>query len=489
MYKKYVLLKRILESNMGEDFEFYSEEELSALIERFQSMMEANQSFFFDIDELDAIIDHYFESGNLELLNKALHYSLEQYPGNYEFLLKKAQYYALADQPEKGLALLDELGNIGDSDFYMTKGSLLSQLQHYREAIEEFTHALNQNHDLTEVYSNIAFEYENLEQYDKALEYLVKVLELDPDNDQTLSEIGLCYEMADRSREAIDFFLSYIDEHPYSKGAWFNLAISYNSVGENEKAIDAYEYVLAIDEEYASAWFNIANIYFSMGKLNEAIVHYKETINRETPDVVSFYFLAEAYEQNEMYDDALVNYKEALKINSGFIEAYLGLSRTYFKLGDLESAYEQLVKSSMVEEPMPLLWNLRAVRLHEQGYGQLARYLINHLITMHPSEPAFYINQALLNIFDNDYSEAIKAVAEGLEKATQDNHKALLYYFKGMFELLNENTETGLRDFEFALLLDKSEFDNPLLQSELQGVDLKVLDDLLLRYNLRKEDK
>ncbi len=191
---------------MGEEFEYYSEEVIKEMILRFQKMTELNQSLFFDIDELAAIIDHYFENGNLEMLKNALQYSLEQYPGNYEFLLKKAQYYALSDQPEKGLELLDDLGNIGDSDFYMTKGSLLSQLQQYREAIEEFTHALNQNHDLTEVYSNIAFEYENLEQYDKALEYLVKVIELDPENDNSHSEIGLCYEMADRSEDAIIFF-------------------------------------------------------------------------------------------------------------------------------------------------------------------------------------------------------------------------------------------------------------------------------------------
>ncbi|MDA3905291.1 MAG: tetratricopeptide repeat protein, partial [Bacteroidales bacterium] len=325
---------------MGEEFEYYSEEILKEMIDRFQGMLELGKSLFFDIDELSAIIDHYFESGSLETLKKAIQYSLEQYPGNYEFLLKKAQYYAMSDQPEKGLELLDDLGNIGDSDFYMTKGSILSQLEQYREAIEEFTHALNQNHDLTEVYSNIAFEYENLEQYDKALEYLSKVLALEPDNDQTLSEIGLCYEMANRSEDAVVFFNNFINDYPYSKGAWFNLAISYNSLGESEKAIDAYEFVLAIDEEYASAWFNIANIYFSMGNYDKAITHYTETINKEDPDVVSFYFLAEAFEHNEMLDDALKNYKKAVAINASFIEAFLGMSRTYFKLGDLESAYE-----------------------------------------------------------------------------------------------------------------------------------------------------
>lgn len=478
----------VLERLMGEEFEFYSEEILKEMIERFQVMLKTEESLFFDIDELSAIIDHYFESGDMILLKKALYYSLEQYPGNYEFLLKKAQYYALSNQPEKGLDLLDDLGNIGDSDFYMTKGSLLSQLQHYREAIEEFTHALNQNHDLIEVYSNIAFEYENLEQYDKAIDFLIKVLDLEPDNDQTLSEIGLCYEMADRSKEAIIFFDKFIDNYPYSKGAWFNLAISYNSVGESKKAIEAYEYVLAIDEEYASAWFNIANIYFSLGDFDQAIVHYSETINREDPDVVSYYFLGEAYEQNEMLDDALKNYKKAVAVNTGFIEAYLGLARTYFKLGDLESAYENLIKATVIEEPMPLFWNLRAVRLHEQGYGQLARFLTNHLIKMNPEDPTYYINKALLSVFDNDYSEALDTILNGLDKTKKDNQKALLYYFKGMFKLLAGDEQEGLSDFEFAILLDKKEYNNPLLQSELGVIDNAAFETLLAQYNLKKNN-
>lgn len=469
---------------MGEEFEFYSEEILKEIIQRFKKVLKNEESLFFDIDELSAVIDYYFENGNLKVLKKALHYALEQYPGNYEFLLKKAQYYALSDQPEKGLELLDDLGNIGDSDFYMTKGSLLSQLQHYREAIEEFTHALNQNHDLTEVYSNIAFEYENLEQYDKALDYLKKVLDLEPDNDQTLSEIGLCYEMADRSRDAIEFFNQFIDENPYSKGAWFNLAISYNSLANHKKAIEAYEFVLAIDEDYASAWFNIANIYFSIGNYDQAIVYYTETINKEDPDVISYYFLGEAYEQNEMFEDALKNYKQAVAINQGFIEALLGLARTYFKLGDMESAYEQVIKATIIDEPMPLFWNLRAVRLHEQGYGQLARFLTNHLIKTSPENSVYYVNKALLIIFENDYSEAISTIEVGIEKSTKDNQKALLYYFKGLFQLLAGNEEEGISDFEFALLLDKNEFSNPLLQSELSSIDLPMLDELLRRYEL-----
>lgn len=472
---------------MSEDFEYYSDEIIKDMIERFQSMLEKGKTLFFDIDELSAIIDFYFDIGDLDLLEKALHYSLDQYPGNYEFLLKKAQYYALSEEPEKGLELLDELGNIGDSDFYMTKGSLLSQLQHYREAIEEFTHALNQNHDLTEVYSNIAFEYENLEQYDKALEYLSNVLELDPESDQTLSEIGLCYEMAERSEEAITFFNKFIDDYPYSKGAWFNLAISYNSLGENEKAINAYEYVLAIDEHYASAWFNIANIYFSMGNFDQAILHYKETITKEDPDVVSFYFLAEAYEQSENLEDALFYYKKAVAINASFIEAYIGMARTYYKFGDLESAYRNLINATIIDEPMPLFWNLRSVRLNEQGYGQLARYLTNHLIQIHPEESAYYVNLALLSISDNDYSQSIQAILNGLEKAQKDNQKALLYYFKGLFHLLSGNEEEGLSDFEFALLLNKEEFNNPLFQSEIQGLNNSAFDELLKRYNLHKD--
>ena len=61
-----------LEKDMGEEFEFYSEEIIKEMIDRFQKMLETGKSLFFDIDALSAIIDHYFESGDLDLLKKAL---------------------------------------------------------------------------------------------------------------------------------------------------------------------------------------------------------------------------------------------------------------------------------------------------------------------------------------------------------------------------------------------------------------------------------
>ncbi len=224
-----------------------------------------------------------------------------------------------------------------------------------------------------------------------------------------------------------------------------------------------------------------------MGNYAKAITYYKETIKKEEADVVSYYFLAEALEHSEMLDDALKNYKKAVSINDSFIEAYLGLARTYFKFGDLESAYENLVKATLITEPIPLFWNLRSIRLQEQGYGQLARFLTNHLIKTNPEESTYYINKALLNVVEDDYSEALKEIKKGLNKTQNDGQKALLFYFKGLFEMLEGNEEDGLTDFEFAILLDKTEFNNPLLQGELELFNNKAFEDLLIRHNLNKD--
>jgi tetratricopeptide (TPR) repeat protein len=136
---------------------------------------------------------------------------------------------------------------------------------------------------------------------------------------------------------------------------------------------------------------------------------------------------------------------------------------------------------------MPLFWNIRAVRLNEQGYGQLARFLTNHLIKINPEESIYYVNLALLNVIEDDYTEAINVILTGLDKTTKDNQKALLYYFKGMFHLLEGNEKDGIGDFEFAILLDKTEYNNPLLQSELSSLRNSALDELLLRYNMQKD--
>lgn len=469
---------------MNEDFDQFSEEELKELKDRFFQMQNTGNTMYFDVDEYEGLIEYFFENDETENVEVILKHALEQHPGNDEFLLKKAQLFALNGQDEQGLKILDDISSLAtDHDYYMIRGTLLSNLQKYREAIEEYTKALHQGEDLEEVYSNIAFEYENLEQFDKAVEFLIKVLEINPDNEAALNEIGICYEMSNQSEKSVVFFNQFIDKNPYSRSAWFNLAIALNSLGKNKKAINAYEYSLAIDENQASALFNIANIYASMDQHERAIEYYEQTLSKETPDAITYYYMGESFEKMDHFDEAVKSYGSSFHINNGFHEALIGMARCHFSIGEEKKAFEYIAEAVQLDEPFPLFWSIRSLKLDEQGFFKLAYIAVQELIKTHPEEPIFAVNLAML-MSNHDMNHSIQILNDALIRYSKSENLASILFLKGLYQIQMGKIKLGLRNFEKGIMLNKNDFENPLIQGELSSIGNKELMKLIKKHKL-----
>lgn len=471
---------------MEENFDHYSSEEFETLKNRFFKMKENGLSLYLDADDYEILIDYFFEESDKTNIEIALDYALEQHPGNYDFLLKKAHLYALYGKDEQGLKLLDTISSYTeDSEYFMIRGIILSNLQKYREAIEEYTKAINDGQDLEEIYSNIAFEYENLEQFDKAIDYLNKVLDINYKNEAAINEVGICYEMSSNSEASIKYFNRFIDKHPYSRSAWFNLAIAYNSIGKNKKAINSYEFSLAIDPKQANALFNIANIYAGMEQHQKAIEYYKETIEIEDDDAITFYYMGESYEKQHLFDDALKAYQKSYDINDEFHEAQLGISRCYFVIGDEERAFIAINKVVNIDEPFPLFWSIRALKLEELGFSKLAHFAIFKLIKRNPMEPIYLAILASLTS-RHDLLKAIEILKDTLVKFKDSEKRAIILYLLGVYQIKTNKLELGLNTFEEAIILDKEDFLNPLVQAELNDYSQPELTNLIKEYHLTK---
>ncbi|HPM92618.1 MAG TPA: tetratricopeptide repeat protein, partial [Bacteroidales bacterium] len=225
---------------MESSFE-HNETDLKALLERFEEMVRSDGAYFFDVEDLEDIVDYYLDNQNLVKAKKAIDLAEAQHPGSTVFQLKKARYLILSEKTGKAISLLEEIEKIDPTnpDIYMLKGSILSRLKKYDEAIGEYHRALFYSGDSEDIYNSIAFEYENAGNYDKAAEYLVRILEINPDNEAVIFELSFCYEITDNLEGAVDFLTQFLDRYPYNKIAWFNLGIAYNNLELFERAIEA----------------------------------------------------------------------------------------------------------------------------------------------------------------------------------------------------------------------------------------------------------
>ncbi|MFL5754346.1 MAG: tetratricopeptide repeat protein [Bacteroidia bacterium] len=233
-------------------------EEFAELIERFENMINTGSPAFFDSEELEDIIEHYFATNRLDMAKSAIEKALDQYPYSAAFKISKAQYLSANHNTLEALNILNQLEHIEPSnpDLYLTRAYIYSQSGLSEQAIENYKMALKYSDDKDEIYMALGVEFMNQEKSDDAIFYLKKALQFNPGNDLALSELALCFEIAGKSQESIDFFTKFIDDNPYNQFAWFNMGVSYSRIGDHEKAIDAYDYAIAINDKFSSAYFN-----------------------------------------------------------------------------------------------------------------------------------------------------------------------------------------------------------------------------------------
>ena len=267
---------------MKDNFPDNSSEEnnINELIKRFEEMLLQDEAYYFESDQLEEIIEYYFNAGNPVNLKKAIDFALERYPFVADFKIARAQFLAYNQNTQEALKLLNdvELMEPSNPDIYTTRGYIYSQMGLSEQAIENYKTALNYSEQPDEVMIALGVEFLSQEKYLDAIYYLKKAVNFNPENDYALSELFI-----------------------------------------------AYDYALTINEKFASAYFNKANALASLNRFNEAIDVYKETFDHEEPDSIAYYYIGECYEQLNEYDTALLYYNKCIKKNPGFADSWLAI--------------------------------------------------------------------------------------------------------------------------------------------------------------------
>ena len=95
---------------MNEEGRAYRDElTLKSLVRKFEDMVEQGDQAFFDVDELEGLIEHYLEHKSQRKAQSVLRYACQLYPGNLTLKLRQSQIWVAIGQPVKAVPLLKEL--------------------------------------------------------------------------------------------------------------------------------------------------------------------------------------------------------------------------------------------------------------------------------------------------------------------------------------------------------------------------------------------
>ena len=313
---------------MGRKLSFSVDDESNDTVKRYEQFLSGTATGYFDVEELENIVEYYLRHGRTKECAKALKLGLQLHPNNNALKTKRAKIYLATGDNKKAFRLLDSLTETTDYEVILLKIEVLTKLGRMKEARALSDNlVINESDDLDNVCLDIAYIYLGQAEYSLALGLLEKGDLFNPNNTELLYELAFCYEQNENFENAIAVNIRIIDIDPFAGEAWFNLGQLYFATQDFTKALDAYEYALAIDEKDSLTSIQKAHVQFQLDMFEEALETYLEyremtSYGQWQTDI----FIAECYEKMEKYEESILYYKQSLEAHSENYDALTGIA-------------------------------------------------------------------------------------------------------------------------------------------------------------------
>lgn len=455
------------------------------LIDRYEKMLKFGKSYYFDVEDLEYILDYYVDTDQAGKALRAVKYGLRLHPEALSLIVKKAHILLKNKSPRKALATLDKIGSMDllSNEVYIARGYANVMLGNNDQAKKEYNKALNMASDqeeAIEIMQNIAHSFEMVENYKEALPYLLEAFKLDENNLFVLQELAYCYERNAQFESALQYYNKCIEIDPFSEDVWYSIGRTYKETGDVEKAINAFEYVKAINPESLDSYQELAILHQELQNFETAIEYYREYQNilgedEESPEIVlSIGYCYTALNKNKK---ALEYYNKALELDNYNPEIYHEISNIYFEQKNYWDALFYAKKATIVDDETDYYFT---------SYGQIASQLKLKNEAIIAFEKAVEINPKTYNNWVLLIDELIKngytlRTISTLEEAIDNNFgnaeiyfrlaaflfkereyiKALKYFRKGM----NDDPEEKSIFFEICPGAKKSKEINNILKA------------------------
>ncbi|MEX1193425.1 MAG: tetratricopeptide repeat protein [Brumimicrobium sp.] len=326
-------------------------------LETFNQMYENKEYEYLDADQVEIILDHLLIANQFKKAKWAAEQALKHFPFNNTLLLRKAQAMSLAGELHGAIRILSKLEKMDapNLDLMLTTAACYSQLRDSDSAIKYFKRAIefSEGDEQTEIYLDLAMEYENQKKYREAINILEQALKEDKRNEAIIYELAYCYEQLEDYENAVKSFLFYIDEDPYSYTTWYNLGNAYTKMGDTEKALWAYDYCTVINDEFAPAFFNMANTHMDNDNFKEALSYYRRCLDIDGDDGMVFCSLGECYEEMGEYEAAYNSYTKSADLLPHLGDAWLGKGIISDLTGNFSRAITELNIALQLEPENP----------------------------------------------------------------------------------------------------------------------------------------
>lgn len=322
----------------------YGFEDLSdGLIERAEKFLTGHFSgAYFDVDELEMLVDHYMLQRRDSDACALLDYGLKLHPNCNDLLVKQAKILLIQGEINKALAVLNNL-SVDDYEVILLKLEVFVKLNSLEEAVELADYVLKDadtEEDMCATCLDVSNIFMEQDHYDIALKYLTIGRRHSTGNVELLSEMAFCLEKVGEVEKAIDVYNSIIDIDPYYADAWFNLGQVFLGQNRFRQALHAYEMCLTIDDADSLVWLQKGHAHFSLDEYQEAIECYQHCLSESKDKWQLYLFLGECYDKLGDCDTAIAYNRKALEEQPSNYDALMALGFCLMEKKQLDEALD-----------------------------------------------------------------------------------------------------------------------------------------------------
>ncbi|MFZ4931666.1 tetratricopeptide repeat protein [Chryseobacterium sp. Mn2064] len=424
------------------------------LVKKFEEMMENNDEFYFDTEELEDIIVYYLELGDFNYADMAVSYGLKLHPNSLDIKIKKLEILLEWEEYNTAKDLIDELkgSSMENTDFLVCYAKYYSSLGNPRKSIEICKKALILEEEENFLHNFIADEYVNLGDPFNALKHYRKALKEDPTDEYSLENCMVCFSDLNKSEEAIAFLNEYLDEFSYSETAWFEYGQFYFNRKNYDEAIRGYDYLLAINSNSVGVYANKAACYEALGQYQKAIDTYEEMLELEYTKAFTYYKIGLCNKALKQPILALNSFQKSLREDPQFYLAMMEQSYLYEEMGGMSEALHYAKEATQLNENNLDYQKRLAFLFIDSGKFEESLSCLKKLVDAEPSRFYNWYAYSEVLMLVGEYEDAVTV----LNSAIKHHYRAELFYQLSNCYFNLKDQEKGVESLQKALDLDPS---------------------------------
>ena len=418
------------------------QDDVKQLVLGFEAMQRRGDSRYYDVEEIETIIDFYLETADGEGLEKSVRYGEKLFPSSNEIRLRRVHLLCFKERYKEAYNLLKQLERIEpeDTDILYALGVVYSALDQPRKAIQYYHKAAADGYELGMIYGNIADEYVKMDQREEARNYYRRALRVNPDDEHSLYELANSYEYDGLTDKWIHYYSRFVQEYPYSKVAWYCLGEGYMTESLYEKAIDAYQYAIAIDADFYYAYMQMAACYHVLGDMNKAVATLHDASEHTQDKAFVFFRLGEIFRFQNNPVTANAYYHKALKEDPYYAEAWQAMSMCYASMRDYPAAIDAAKRAVKTDPESAMYLTTLALIYSDSGEYDKAERIFESAKEYYSDFEHGWLAYADYYIMRQFFDEAIEVLNTGLpdcEMVLEFNKRlAYCYYATGRRNML-----------------------------------------------------